>query len=185
MAFYPPTNFLTMDAWALQRCEGRRCHDAEESPESRLVGCAIQSCPDKVQAANPARYVSAADPPLMILHGNSDPLVPHNQGEQLYMALNKACRDAIFISLPESPPRELERLPDQRRPARGSDDAVDLRRRLYRDQSHALHTDMEDSHRLPGQVHEEVKRPQRIKRFSFCETMRALDPRALARMPGR
>ena len=38
--------------------------------------------PDKVRAANPLRYVSPADPPIMILHGNSDPLVPHNQGEQ-------------------------------------------------------------------------------------------------------
>ena len=103
VAFYPPTNFLTMDAWALKRCDGPRCHDSAESPESRLVGCAIQSCPDKVQAANPVRYVTAADPPIMILHGDSDPLVPHNQGEQLYMALNKACRDAIFISLPKAP----------------------------------------------------------------------------------
>ena len=59
-------------------------------------------CPDKVQAANPLRYISAADPPLMILHGNSDPLVPHNQGEQLYMALNKACHDAIFLSFPKA-----------------------------------------------------------------------------------
>ena len=72
------------------------------SPESRLVGCAIQTCPDKVQAANPLRYVTAADPPMMILHGGSDPLVPHNQGEQLYMALNKACLDAVFISLPKA-----------------------------------------------------------------------------------
>jgi acetyl esterase/lipase len=103
VAFYPPTDFLTMDAWALQRCEGPRCHDAEGSPESRLVGCAIPSCPDRVQAANPARYVSAGDPPIMILHGDSDPLVPHNQGERLYMALNKACRDAVFISLPRAP----------------------------------------------------------------------------------
>jgi len=103
VAFYPPTNFLTMDAWALQRCDGPRCHDSAGSPESRLVGCAIQSCPDKVRAANPLRYVTAADPPIMILHGNSDPLVPHNQGEQLYMALNKACRDAVFISLPRAP----------------------------------------------------------------------------------
>jgi dipeptidyl aminopeptidase/acylaminoacyl peptidase len=39
----------------------------------------------------------------MILHGNSDQLVPHNQGEQLYMALNKACKEAIFISLPKAP----------------------------------------------------------------------------------
>jgi dipeptidyl aminopeptidase/acylaminoacyl peptidase len=103
VAFYPPTDFLAMDAWALQRCEPPRCHDDEGSPESRLVGCAIQSCPDKARAADPARYVSDADPPIMILHGNSDPLVPHNQGERLYMALNKACRDAVFISLPRAP----------------------------------------------------------------------------------
>lgn len=100
VAFYPPTNFLDMDGWALRPCEGDRCHDAPVSPESRLVGCAIQSCPEAVRAANPARYITPADPPLMILHGNSDPLVPHHQGEQLYMALNKACRDAVFISLP-------------------------------------------------------------------------------------
>jgi acetyl esterase/lipase len=102
VAFYPPTNFLTMDFWAARKCDGPQCHDSEQSPESQLVGCAIQSCPDKVRAADPARYVTAADPPLMILHGGSDPLVPHNQGEQLYMALNKACRDAVFISLPKA-----------------------------------------------------------------------------------
>lgn len=102
VAFYPPTNFLAMDFWALRKCEPANCHDGELSPESRLVGCAIQACPDRVRAASPLTYVSAADPPIMILHGNSDPLVPHNQGEQLYMALNKACRDAIFISLPKA-----------------------------------------------------------------------------------
>lgn len=100
VAFYPPTNFLDMDRWALRPCTGDPCHDSAVSPESRLVGCAIQGCADKVQAANPVRYITPADPPLMILHGNSDPLVPHNQGEQLYMALNKACRTATFISLP-------------------------------------------------------------------------------------
>ncbi len=103
IAFYPPSNFLTMDAWALEKCDPARCHDSEWSPESRLLGCAIQSCPDKVEAASPLRWVTPDDPPMMILHGESDPLVPHNQGEQLYMALNKACRDAVFISLPRAP----------------------------------------------------------------------------------
>jgi acetyl esterase/lipase len=103
VAFYPPTDFLSMDDWALRKCTEPNCHDNEASPESRLVGCAIQSCPDKTQAANPLHYVTAGDPPIMILHGGSDPLVPHNQGERLYMALNKACRDAIFISLPKAP----------------------------------------------------------------------------------
>jgi acetyl esterase/lipase len=102
VAFYPPTNFQTMDAWAVKKCAMPNCHDDAGSPESRLLGCAIQTCADKVQAANPVRYVSAADPPMMILHGGSDPLVPHNQGERLYMALNKACREAAFISLPKA-----------------------------------------------------------------------------------
>ncbi|MBL8142692.1 MAG: prolyl oligopeptidase family serine peptidase [Acidobacteria bacterium] len=56
-----------------------------------------------MKAASPLIYVSPADPPIMILHGGSDLLVPHNQGEQFYMALNKACKDAVFISLPKAP----------------------------------------------------------------------------------
>jgi acetyl esterase/lipase len=109
VAFYPPTDFLQMDAWALRPCDPaadvgrgqmRFCHDAASSPESQLVGCAIRSCPDAAQRANPIRYVSKADPPIMIIHGGSDPLVPHAQGELLYQALNKACHDAVFISMP-------------------------------------------------------------------------------------
>ena len=103
VAFYPPTNFVTTDAWALRKCSPQDCHDGEGSPESQLVGCAIQTCPDKVKAASPMMNITPADPPIMILHGDSDQLVPHNQGEQLYMALNKACKDAIFISLPKAP----------------------------------------------------------------------------------
>ncbi len=112
VAFYPPTDFLSMDAWAVRKCGpssagppnfgGGFCHDDEGSPESRLVGCAIQTCPEKVHAADPTRYITAGDPPIMILHGDSDPLVPHNQGERLYMALNKACANAVFISLPKA-----------------------------------------------------------------------------------
>ena len=111
VAFYPPTNFLTMDAWALRKCTlgpFPSCHDSEDSPESRLVGCAIQTCPDKVKAASPMTYITPPDPPIMILHGDSDQSVPHNQGEQLYMALNKACKDAVFISLPTAPHGHLD-----------------------------------------------------------------------------
>ena len=101
VAFYPPTNFLEMDRWMVRPCAAANfCHDAADSPESQLIGCAIQDCPDKARAADPVQYISAADPPIMILHGGSDPLVPHNQGERFYMALNKACHGATFISLP-------------------------------------------------------------------------------------
>jgi acetyl esterase/lipase len=110
IAFFPPTRFTEMDQWALQPCKPgpmmqvgmRFCHDDPDSPESRLVGCPIQKCADKAAAADPTRYVSAADPPIMILHGQSDPLVPHAQGELLYQVLNKACHEAILISLPKA-----------------------------------------------------------------------------------
>lgn len=111
IAFYPPTRLTEMDAWALKPCTpglglmragmaGGFCHDDADSPESRLIGCAIQGCKDKALLADPTRYISKEDPPIMILHGGSDPLVPHAQGELLYQALNKACHDAVFISLP-------------------------------------------------------------------------------------
>ncbi len=108
VAYYPPTDFLQMDTWALKPCDSAAepsarsafCHDGPQSPESRLIGCALQTCPEKSQRANPIRYISRADPPIMIIHGESDPLVPHAQGEMFYEALNKACHDAVFISLP-------------------------------------------------------------------------------------
>jgi acetyl esterase/lipase len=110
VAFFPPTDFLAMDKWALKPCSanatlgpgGGFCHDAPTSPESQLIGCAIQTCPDKVALANPVRYISPNDPPIMILHGQSDALVPHHQGELLYQALNKACHESVFISLPKA-----------------------------------------------------------------------------------
>lgn len=107
VAFYPPTDFLTMDDWAVARCTKGfarpgpgMCHEDRNSPESLLINCAIKSCPEKTRAADPARYVSANDPPIMILHGRSDALVPHQQGERLFKALVQNCRTATFYSLP-------------------------------------------------------------------------------------
>jgi acetyl esterase/lipase len=107
VAFYPPTDFLSMDVWAPSRCiEGNArpgpgmCHNDPRSPESLLVGCAVQTCPDAVRAADPARYVTSGDPPLMVLHGRADALVPHQQGERLFKALAHHCNTAVFYSLP-------------------------------------------------------------------------------------
>ena len=80
VAFYPPTDFLQMDEQMLPgACEAfnellgiENCHNDPLSPESRLVGCPIQTCPRAVQRANPINYISRADPPMMILHGQAD-----------------------------------------------------------------------------------------------------------------
>ena len=97
VGFFGPTDFLQMNA---QRPPGGLDHNAANSPESRLMGCAIQTCPDRVRQANPIGYVDQADPPMLLLHGQADTLVPHGQSVLLYNALKAACRGAQFFSVP-------------------------------------------------------------------------------------
>jgi acetyl esterase/lipase len=98
VSFFGPTDFLRMNA---QAGPGSQIdHDAADSPESMLVGCAIQTCPGTVARANPITYVDANDPPMMLLHGQADNLVPHGQSQILYEALRSACTDAQFFSIP-------------------------------------------------------------------------------------
>jgi acetyl esterase/lipase len=100
--FFPPTDFLQMNAWYVDHPEVTSFinHDAPFSPESLLVGCPIQTCPSSTQAANPITYVEGDEVPMLILHGESDPLVPNGQSVLLYEALTGAGNDATFISVP-------------------------------------------------------------------------------------
>lgn len=50
----------------------------------------IQSQPAVVHRANPCSYVSAATPPMLIVHGDEDKLVPHHQSRLLAAALEAA-----------------------------------------------------------------------------------------------
>lgn len=71
-------------------------HDGPDSPESQLIGGPIQQNPDKVRRADPITYVSADDPPFLIVHGDGDKLVPHDQSVLLDKALRKAGVDVTF-----------------------------------------------------------------------------------------
>jgi acetyl esterase/lipase len=83
-----PTDFLQMDAHALAGAMLK--HDPANSPESRLIGGAIQQNKDKVARANPITYVSKDSPPFLLIHGEVDPVVPAHQAELLNEALKKA-----------------------------------------------------------------------------------------------
>ena len=83
--WFGPTDFLRMNDF-----EGRIDHDAEGSPESLFIGGRIQEHPEKTQRANPIAYVTADDPPMLLMHGEKDLSVPYNQSELLYAALQKA-----------------------------------------------------------------------------------------------
>ena len=82
--YFGPTDFLQMDA---HRLPDGLVHDAPDSPESKLVGGPIQEHKDRVARANPITYVSKDDPPILIIHGDQDKLVPYHQSVLLKEAL--------------------------------------------------------------------------------------------------
>ena len=69
--FYGPTDFLIMDELP-GTCQDPMVHLDPKSPESLLLGCNIEDCPDKVKMANPVNYITEDDPPFLIFHGMSD-----------------------------------------------------------------------------------------------------------------
>ena len=81
---FGPTNFLRMDDF-----ESRIVHDAADSPESLLIGGAIQDNKKKTLTADPISYVTKDDSPFLIVHGTKDMAVPYNQSVILNAALNK------------------------------------------------------------------------------------------------
>jgi acetyl esterase/lipase len=68
---------------------GATPHDDPASPESRLLGAAVQTVPERVRAASPITYVGKEAPPFLIMHGLSDSSVPHGQSLLLYDALKR------------------------------------------------------------------------------------------------
>jgi acetyl esterase/lipase len=92
--WFGPTDFLQMQAHMGPAAKMQ--HDAEDSPESLLIGGAIQENKNKVAKADPITYVTKDDAPFLIMHGEKDPLVPLHQSEILRDALAKAGIEAIL-----------------------------------------------------------------------------------------
>jgi acetyl esterase/lipase len=90
--WFGPTDFLKMDS-----CGSNMAHNPPNSPESSLVGGAIQENKNMCALANPITYVDKYDPPFLIFHGDKDPLVPHCQSELLFDALQKAGVKSEFV----------------------------------------------------------------------------------------
>lgn len=82
---YGPTDFLKMD-----KAGSKMRHDSPDSPESKLIGGAIQNNKAKTRAANPIAYVTPDDPPFLIIHGDADESVPVDQSRLLVAALRDA-----------------------------------------------------------------------------------------------
>ena len=93
--YFGPTNLLKMNEQAGE--SGRLDHDSPDSPESKLLGGPLQTMTTQAKRANPITYVSADDPPFLIVHGDKDPLVPLQQSRELNMALTEAGVDTELV----------------------------------------------------------------------------------------
>lgn len=92
--FFGPTDFLQMSKFP-----STIPHDSPTSPESKLIGGAIQEHKDKVARANPLTFVSRGDAPFLILHGDKDPLVPVHQSELLEATLKQSGVEVTLVKL--------------------------------------------------------------------------------------
>ena len=68
-----------------------------DSFESRCIGVAVRKGAPEVDRANPVNYVHSGAPPFLILHGESDALIPWTQSRLLYDALAKAGNEVTLV----------------------------------------------------------------------------------------
>jgi acetyl esterase/lipase len=101
--YYGPTDFLIMDDLPdtpPEKCENPMVHLTPNSPESLLLGCNIEECPEKVKMANPITYITDDDPPFLIFHGTFDCTVTPKSSVILEKALRKNKIQANLYLLP-------------------------------------------------------------------------------------
>ena len=92
--FFGPSELLTMNDHP-----SNIDHDAPESPESRLIGGAIQENKAKARAASPITYVTRDDAPFLHVHGTADKLVPYPQSVDLNKKLVAAGVNSKLVTV--------------------------------------------------------------------------------------
>jgi acetyl esterase/lipase len=85
--WFGPIDFLKMQEQLTEAGCSANTDDAS-SPESKLVGAAIQTVPEKVALTNPMNYITADDAPFFIENGTADCNIPPVQNKNLADALS-------------------------------------------------------------------------------------------------
>ena len=79
-----------------------KTHLDADSPESRLLGCKITECPEKVKIANPITYITKDDPAFLIIHGTYDCVVTPKSSILLKEKLDEMGVDAELHLIPHA-----------------------------------------------------------------------------------
>ncbi len=70
-----------------------------DSAVERLFGGTVHTREELVRSANPLTYLSPDAPPMLLIHGTTDDIVPFQQSVMLYEALTKQGVEATLVSL--------------------------------------------------------------------------------------
>ncbi|MGJ8695085.1 MAG: alpha/beta fold hydrolase [Verrucomicrobiaceae bacterium] len=92
--FFGPADLVMMDEQG-----SAMNHSAADSPEGRLVGGKISENLEKAKAASPLYQVGPGDPPMLVVHGTEDRLVPYQQSVDLDAAYEKAGCDCVLLTV--------------------------------------------------------------------------------------
>lgn len=96
--WYGPSNLLSMAEQ--NHPEGLQDHDDPNAPEGLLLGGPVQDLPKEAAAASPVSYVSASAPPMLLVHGDDDRVVPAGQSVELHERLRDAGAPVVLRLVP-------------------------------------------------------------------------------------
>jgi acetyl esterase/lipase len=89
--------FGPVDMTRMEKCSTVK--DAH-SPEAALIGGNPADNMDMVKLCSPIYYITSTGPKFIVIHGNTDPVVPYCQSEYFAAALKKAGRLQEFVTVP-------------------------------------------------------------------------------------
>jgi dipeptidyl aminopeptidase/acylaminoacyl peptidase len=68
-----------------------------ESPEAKYLGCDPDQCADRARSASASLMISQATPPVLLVLGNEDKIVPPSQSEDFHQRmLDAGCTSEIL-----------------------------------------------------------------------------------------
>jgi acetyl esterase/lipase len=80
--------------------------------DATFLGCKAADCPDQVRAASAIAHVDANDPPMLLIHGSADRVVPVKQSQAMYDALQAKGVKSELIIIPDVDHSFIGKTPD-------------------------------------------------------------------------
>src|SRR5688572_33450658 len=92
-------SFGVTDILALIGQPGAVDRTKPDAPEAFLLGGPVPQNAEKAKSASPITYVTRDDPPIFMMHGTADRVVPYDQALRMDAALRRAGVPSYFVTI--------------------------------------------------------------------------------------